>query len=79
MYAVISIINGAFKVETEHGDLNSAYISFHSLCGALRNEKSMDVHAVVRIIDAKLNYVIEETIDIVQPKSEQPQEQPQGE
>lgn len=76
MYAVIRIINGAFKVETEHGDLNSAYISFHSLCGALRNEKSMDVHAIVRIIDESLNTVETEKIDIVQ---EQPQEDSQGE
>ncbi len=78
MYAVIRIINGAFKVETEHGDLNSAYISFHSLCGALRNENSMDVHAIVRIIDESLNTVETEKIDIVQEQP-QPQEQPQGE
>lgn len=73
MYAVIKIVNGAFAIHTEHGDLNSAYISFHNYCAALRNEKSVDVHAVVRIIDAKLNFVDEETIDIVQEKPEEPE------
>ena len=52
----------------------SANKGFHNHCAALWNEKTVDVHAVVRVVDEKLNYVNEETIDIVQPKEEEPEE-----
>lgn len=72
-YAVIKFVNGSWGVHAEDLEENAARINFHQLCAALRNEKTMDVHAVVRIVNEKLDYIDEETIDIVQPKPEQPQ------
>lgn len=73
-YAIIKCDRGNFTVVSEWSDLPSANKGFHNHCAALWNEKTVDVHAVVRVVDEKLNYVNEETIDIVQPKEEESEE-----
>ena len=72
-YAVLKFVNGSWEVPAEDMELNAAYVNYHQLCAALRNEKTVDVRATVRIIDEQLNYVEEESITVIQPKPEQPQ------
>ena len=50
-YAVVSCINGNFKIETEHGDnITGAKMSWHEKCRALENEPTV-VSAVVAVVD----------------------------
>lgn len=57
MYAVIKVVNGNFAVSTEHGhDLQAAIIAFHSLCAALWND-TIEVDAVVKVVDTNLDTV----------------------
>ena len=54
-YAVITVVNGAFTVRTEHEALNSAIVSFHSVCTNLWN--SADVQkATVVVVDEKMQF-----------------------
>lgn len=55
-YAVIAVVNGTFSVKTEHDeDLDSAIVSFHSVCTNLWN--SADVQkATVAVVDEKLQF-----------------------
>lgn len=77
-FSVTRCTNGAFKVESEHGDEMSAKVAFHQLCASLWNEKSMDVNAEVSVLNKNLDKVIDEKITVIQPKPEQ-NNQPQGE
>ena len=73
-YAVIKFVNGSWVVNAEGMEENEALINFHQVCAALRNEKTVDVHAVVRVVNEKLDYIKEEVIEVIQPKSETPVE-----
>lgn len=54
-YAVIAVVNGAFTVKTEHETLNTAIVSFHSVCTNLWN--SADVQkATVAVLDEKMQF-----------------------
>lgn len=53
-YAVISVINGNFKIETEHGtDKQAAIVSFHDKCQAFWNAPDV-LTGVVMVADENL-------------------------
>lgn len=54
-YAVIAVVNGTFTVKTEHDNLNSAIISFHSVCTTLWNSEDVQ-NATVAIVDEKMRF-----------------------
>ena len=56
-YAVISNVNGNFKIESEHGDnLQSAIVAFHNKCAAFWNAPDVET-AKVEGVDQSLNVV----------------------
>ena len=72
-YAVISNVNGVFKIESEHGDnLQAAIVNFHNKCAAFWNEPNV-LTAKVEVVDEALNVVDgkSEFISHVEPESEE--------
>ena len=72
-YAVISNVNGIFKVESEHGnDLQAAIVNFHNKCAAFWNEPNV-ITAKVEVVDQSLNVVDSKTefISHVEPEPEE--------
>lgn len=67
-YAIVRCTNGAFNVESEHGNESSARVAFHSYCAALYNEKTIDVNATVVLFNEDMDPVDKETITVIQPK-----------
>ena len=55
-YAVVRIVNGSFKVESESSSKESASVSFSQYCAALWNATE-EVHAVVKLMDKNLDVV----------------------
>ena len=55
-YCVIKSINGAFSIDSEHGELNLAKVKFHGLCQTLWNASDV-LTGEVMIIDEQLNCV----------------------
>jgi hypothetical protein len=53
---VIQISNGNPKIVSEHSDINSAKVKFHSTCQNLWNSKDV-VTASVAIVDENLDVV----------------------
>ena len=60
-YAVITVVNGVFSVKTEHADMNSAIISFHSVCMTLWNAADVQ-NATVVVADEKMRFAKIESI-----------------
>lgn len=72
-YAVISNVNGIFKIESEHGDnLQGAIVAFHNKCAALWNASDVET-AKVEVVDQSLNVVDgkSEFISHVEPEPEE--------
>jgi len=72
-YAVISNVNGVFKIESEHGDnLQAAIVNFHNICAALWNVQDV-ITAKVEVVDEALNVVDgkSEFISHVEPEPEE--------
>lgn len=72
-YAVISNVNGNFKIESEHGDnLQGAIVAFHQNCAAFWNEPAV-LTAKVEVVDEALNVVDDkaEFISHVEPEPEE--------
>ena len=50
-YAIVKIVNGAFLVDSEWNEnITGAIVKFHSVCGTLWNETTVET-ATVEIID----------------------------
>lgn len=50
-YAIVKIVNGTFTIDSEwNGNLTGAIVKFHSVCGTLWNEVTVET-ATVEIID----------------------------
>ena len=72
-YAIISNVNGVFKIESEHGDdLQAAIVNFHQKCAAFWNAPDV-LTAKVEVVDESLNVVDEksEFISHVEPEPEE--------
>ena len=72
-YAVISNVNGNFKIESEHGnDLQAAIVNFHNICAAFWNAPDV-ITAKVEVVDQSLNVVDgkSEFISHVEPEPEE--------
>lgn len=56
-YALITSINGNFKIESEHGeDLNAAQMAWHQKCRTLEGADDV-IFATCMVSDEKLNPV----------------------
>ena len=52
-YAIVKIVNDNFSIDSEWGDnLTGAIVKFHSVCGTLWNEATVET-ATVEIIDSQ--------------------------
>lgn len=60
-YAIITVINGNYKVEVETNDQNQVNVNFHQKCMALGNAPDTSF-AFVAIVDQHLNIIKSETI-----------------
>ena len=72
-YAVISNVNGNFKIESEHGDnLQGAIVAYHQTCAAFWNTPDV-LTAKVEVVDEALNVVDgkAEFISHVEPEPEE--------
>ena len=72
-YAVISNVNGNFKIESEHGDnLQAAIVNFHQKCASFWNASDVET-AKVEVVDEALNVVDgkSEFISHVEPEPEE--------
>lgn len=61
-YAIITMINGNWKVEVESNNLQQVTTNFHSKCAALSNEPSVTL-ARVWVVDQSLSVIKSETIE----------------
>jgi hypothetical protein len=55
-YSIIKCINGAFSVDSEHGELTQAKVRFHAVCQTLWNSADVKT-AKIMIEDEQLNCV----------------------
>ena len=56
-YAIATVINGNFKIQSEHGeDKQAALVAFHGTCQSLWNEQDVE-RAMVKILDEQLDCV----------------------
>lgn len=56
-YAIVSSINGTFKIESEHGqDKQAAFVNFHSLCRVYWNASDV-ISGMVKVVDENLDVV----------------------
>ena len=71
-YAVISNVNGNFKIESEHGEnIQGAIVAFHQICAAFWNAPDV-LTAKVEVVDEALNVVDgkSEFISHIEPEEE---------
>ena len=61
-YAIITMINGNWKIEVETNDLQQATTNFHTQCAALSNEPTVTL-ARVWVVDQSLSVIKSETIE----------------
>jgi hypothetical protein len=55
-YSIIKCINGAFSVDSQHGELTLAKVRFHAICQTLWNSADVKT-AKIMIVDEQLNCV----------------------
>ena len=60
-YAIISVINGNWKIEQETNNLQNAKVNFHNKCAALWNASDVTL-ARVWIVDQSLGQIESEEI-----------------
>lgn len=60
-YAIITMINGNWKIEVETNNLQQVTTSFHTKCAALSNESSVTL-ARVWVVDQSLSIIKSEEI-----------------
>lgn len=76
-YAIVSSINGVFKIESEHGqDKQAAFVNFHSLCRIYWNASDV-ISGMIKVVDenldvvdSKMEYITHEPIQNNQPVEE---------
>ena len=61
-YAIITMINGNWKVEVESNNLQQVTTNFHTKCAALSNEPSVTL-ARVWVVDQSLSIIKSEEIE----------------
>lgn len=61
-YAIITMINGNWKIEVESNNIQQVTTNFHSKCAALSNEPTVTL-ARVWVVDQSLSIIKSETID----------------
>lgn len=54
-YAIITSVNGSFSVKSEWTDLNSAIVSYHSVCSTLWNAQET-ISACVALVDEQMKF-----------------------
>ena len=69
-YAIISVINGNWKIEVETNNLKQAKVNFHNKCAALWNASDV-TFARVWIVDQSLGQIESEEIDHTTDASEE--------
>jgi hypothetical protein len=75
-YAVISVVNGSFKVETEHGEnKQAAFVKFHDLCKIYWNAPDV-ITCMVKVVDENLDTVEGKMEYITHTVAEQTQQTP---
>lgn len=56
-YSIIDVVNGTFKVRTEHGEnKQAALVAFHDRCKVLWNAPDV-ITAMVKLVDENLDTV----------------------
>ena len=60
-YAIITIVNGNWKIEVESNNLQQVTTNFHTQCAALSNEQSVTL-ARVWVVDQSLSIIKSEEI-----------------
>jgi hypothetical protein len=76
-YALITMINGNFKIEVETNDLQQVTVNFHQKCASLWNAKDV-LQARVAIIGQTLGVVSQgghSYIEYIEHSAEQKEEQ----
>ena len=73
-YAIISVINGNYKVEVETNDEQQVYVNFHQKCASLWNAEDVTL-AYVAIVDQQLNKIRTETIQHIPTPEPEPVEE----
>lgn len=61
-YAIITMINGNWKVEVESNNLQQVTTNFHTKCATLSNEPTVTL-ARIWVVDQSLAVIKSETID----------------
>lgn len=61
-YAIITMINGNWKIEVESNNLQQVTTNFHTKCAALSNEPTVTL-ARVWVVDQSLSVIKSETIE----------------
>lgn len=56
-YALLTCINGNYKIESEWSDLEGAIVAFHQKCAALHNDKTTSFRAIVKVVDENIDGV----------------------
>ena len=71
-YAIITMINGNWKIEVETNDLQQAKVNFHDKCKILWNASDVTL-ARVWIVDQSLNLIdseeITNTAEVTEPEA----------
>lgn len=79
-YAIIDVVNGTFKVRTEHGEnKQAALVAFHDRCKVLWNAPDV-ITAMVKLVDENLDTVdgkMEYITHTPAPAVEVPAEEPE--
>ena len=63
-YAVVSVNNGNFKVESEHGtNKQAAFVKFHDLCKIYWNASDV-ITCMIKVVDENLD-VVEDKMELI--------------
>lgn len=74
-YSLITVVNGNFKVESEHGEnRQGAFVAFHNICAAFWNAPDV-ITAMVKVVDENLDCVEKKMEYITHPQEEEPEEE----
>lgn len=69
-YSLITVINGNFKVESEHGtNKQGAFVAFHNKAASLWNASDV-ITAMVKVVDGNLDCVEGKMEYITHPQDE---------
>ena len=64
-YALVSVVNGNFVIDSEHGtNKDAAFIAFHNKCAALYGAGAEVQTATVKVVDEYFN-VVEDKVAVI--------------